>query len=86
MTAESLSVKIAAESGIEYTTKFIGSKVGGKSGVLLQESKGPSASYRFVGDELYVRATIVSTKPHPNGYEKTDVQSAWVQPVVVKKK
>jgi hypothetical protein len=85
-TKESLTVKIAAEQGIQYTTRFIGTKPGGKPGVVLQETTGPSASYRFVGDELYVRATVVSTKPHPNGYEKTDVQTAWVQPVVVKKK
>ena len=81
-TKESLSVKISAETGIQYTTRFIGMK-GGKSGVVLQETQGPSASYRFTGDELYVRATVVSTKPHPNGYEKTDMQTAWVQPVVV---
>jgi len=86
VTKESLTVKIAAESGIQYTTKFIGAKPGGKPGVVLQETPGPSASYRFAGDELYVRATIVSTKPHPNGYEKTDLQTAWVQPVVVRRK
>jgi len=85
-TKEALAVRIATESGIEYTTRFIGTKVGGAPGVVLQETKGPSASYRFAGDELYVRATIVSTKPHPNGYEKTDVQTAWVQPVVLKRK
>jgi len=85
-TRESLGVKIAAEPGIQYTTKFIGTKAGGKPGVILQESQGSSASYRFAGDELYVRATIVSSKPHPNGYEKTDLQTAWVQPVVVRKK
>jgi hypothetical protein len=85
-TKDSLTVKIAAEPGVQYTTRFIGTKPGGKPGVVLQETTGPSASYRFAGDELYVRATVVSTKPHPNGYEKTDVQTAWVQPVVVRKK
>jgi hypothetical protein len=85
-TKESLGVKIAAEPGIQYTTTFVGTREGGPSGVVLQESKGASASYRFKGDELYVRATIVSTKPHPNGYEKTDLQTAWIQPVVVRKR
>lgn len=85
-TKESLTVKIAAESGVEYTTKFIGTKDVAKPGVVLQESKGATAVYKFAGDELYVRATVVSSKPHPNGYEKTDLQCAWIQPVVVKKK
>lgn len=85
-TKESLGVKVASEPGVEYTIKFIGTKDGGTTGAVLQESKGPSASYTFAGDELYVRAVVVSTKPHPNGYEKTDLQTAWVQPVVVKKK
>jgi hypothetical protein len=85
-TKESLTVKIAAEPGVKYTTKFIGTKEGGSPGVVLQETPGESAAYKFAGDELYVRATVISTKPHPNGYEKTDVQTAWVQPVVVKRK
>jgi hypothetical protein len=85
-TRSSLRVIISAEEGVEYTTRFIGTREGGAPGEVLQESIGASASYRFKGDELYVRATIVSTKPHPNGYEKTDVQTAWIQPVVVKKR
>jgi hypothetical protein len=85
-TKESLSLRIATEPGIDYTIRFIGTRLGGATGVVLQETKGPSASYRFTGDELYVRATVVSSKPHPNGYEKTDLQTAWVQPVVVRRK
>jgi hypothetical protein len=85
-TKESLSVKIAAEPGVSYVTKFIGTKVGGPTGVVLKEVAGASASYAFTGGELYVRAVIVSDKPHPNGYEKTDLQTAWVQPVVVQRK
>jgi hypothetical protein len=79
-----MSLKIAAQPGVAYTTKFIGTRVGGKTGEVLQESVGPTATYRFKGDEVYVRATVVSTAPHPNGYEKSDVQTAWIQPVVLK--
>ena len=83
---ESLSVKVAAEPGVEYVIKFIGTKEAGGPTVALNTVQGTSATYRFAGDELYVRAVVVSTKPHPNGYEKTDVQTAWVQPVVVKRR
>jgi hypothetical protein len=82
-TGEALWVRIAAAPGVRYTTKFIGTRAGGRPGELLQESEGAEATYRFRGDEVYVRATIVSSAPHPNGYEKTDLQTAWVQPVVL---
>jgi len=85
-TKDTLTVKIAVEQGVGYTTKFIGTRVGGKPGDVFQETMGATATYTFTGDELYVRATVISTKPHPNGYEKTDVQTAWIQPVVLKKK
>lgn len=81
-TRESLSIKIAAAPGVTYTTKFIGTRQGGAIGEVLDEAKGESPVYRFKGDEVYVRATVISSAPHPNGYEKTDMQTAWVQPVV----
>ena len=82
-TGEAMTVTIAARPGIRYTTKFIGTRRGGAPGELLQETEGAEARYAFKGDEIYVRATVVSSAPHPNGYEKTDLQTAWVQPVVV---
>ena len=82
-TPESLSIRIAARPGVKYLTRFVGTRANGTAGELLQEVEGPTAEYRFKGDEVYVRATVVSDAPHPNGYEKTDVQTAWVQPVVL---
>ena len=76
---KSLTIEIESEEGVTYLTRFIG-----RAGRVLQESKGSPSRYDFKGDELYVRATVVSTKSHPNGYGKNDVQTAWVQPVVVK--
>lgn len=51
-------------------------------GAVLQEVKGTKAMYRYHGDELYVRAKIISSKPHPNPAEEGDVETAWTQPVV----
>jgi hypothetical protein len=53
--------------------------------VLLQESTGPTATYSFKNDELYVRATVVSSRRHPNGYSPDDFETAWTQPVVVRR-
>jgi len=35
---------------------------------------------QLTGKELYVRAKVISTKKHPNPYEKGDVEVAWTQP------
>jgi hypothetical protein len=79
-----MRVRVAAESGARYRIRFIGSKrEGGEAGVLLQESEGPDASYEFRGDELYVRAVVLSDRPHPDPVREGELQSAWVQPVTV---
>ncbi|MFM1769809.1 MAG: hypothetical protein RJA22_2338 [Verrucomicrobiota bacterium] len=51
-------------------------------GAVLAEVRGPRAEYRFTGDELYVRATVVSSKAKANGIVTNEVERAWVQPVV----
>ena len=72
---------------VVYTTQFIGT-LGGHGeheiGVVLAETKSNPAVYSFTGDELYVRAQVVSSLDHPNPYAEGDKQTAWVQPVLVK--
>ncbi len=43
---------------------------------------GSQATYRFRGDEIYVRARVTSTADHPNPSEKGDKKRAWIQPVI----
>ncbi len=50
-------------------------------GKVVQETEAHEAVYRLTGKELYVRAKVISSKPHPNPYQKGDVEAAWVQPV-----
>ena len=52
-------------------------------GQVLAEIRGPSASYRPRGDELYVRAKIVSSRPAEYPWPESEVETAWTQPVVV---
>jgi hypothetical protein len=49
-------------------------------GKVVAEVEGPSPRYAFTGNELYVRAKVISSKPHPNPYTKGDVEAAWTQP------
>jgi len=50
-------------------------------GEVFQRVEGGEASYRFTGNELYVRARVTSTKQHPNPSELGEFERAWCQPV-----
>lgn len=43
--------------------------------------QGTQATYRFTGTELYIRAVITSSKPHPNPSFNNQKEQAWTQPV-----
>ncbi len=77
-----LVVAIDSEEGVSYVTRFIGTRADGAPGQALLETLENPARYSFRGDEVYVRATVVSTRPHPNPYRKGDFECAWVQPVL----
>jgi hypothetical protein len=50
-------------------------------GKVVAESNALEPAYEFTGKELYVRAKVISTRPHPNPYQKGDVETAWTQPM-----
>jgi len=75
--AHGLAVRVAAEA----TIRFIGTRTGGEAGVVLREVKGTEAAYAFTGDELYVRAVVLSDRPQPDPTFAGDLQKAWIQPV-----
>ncbi|MBM3855417.1 MAG: hypothetical protein FJ399_20065 [Verrucomicrobia bacterium] len=51
-------------------------------GTVLAEVTGAQAEYALRGDEIYVRAKIVSSKPKENGSVAGEFETAWTQPVV----
>lgn len=51
-------------------------------GKVLARAEGTTASYRFTGDELYVRARITSSRQHPNPSEVGEFERAWTQPAI----
>jgi hypothetical protein len=50
-------------------------------GAVLQSSRGSTATYRFAGDELYVRARVTSSKLHPDPSAPGEYERAWCRPV-----
>lgn len=55
-------------------------------GAVLAEVEGVAASYTLRGDELYVRAKVISSKPKVNGSVAGEFETAWTQPLVAAKK
>jgi len=51
-------------------------------GEVLKTVEGTEASYEFTGDEIYVRAKIISSKLKENPFTEGEHEKAWVQPVV----
>ena len=51
-------------------------------GVVLATVDGTTPRYALRGDEIYVRARVVSSKPKTNPYSEGETETAWVQPVV----
>lgn len=53
-------------------------------GAVLAESQGATASYTLKGDELYVRAKVISSCRNEKSHVPDEYESAWVQPVIGK--
>lgn len=53
-------------------------------GKVFAEVDGTNVSYKLTGNELYVRAKIISSAKHPNPFAQGDLEMAWTQPVTCK--
>ena len=97
-TVYGLEIDIAEQEGVSYKTEFIGTRMPTsvdidsredsasvavpEIGVLLASVDGGSASYSFVGNELYVRARVVSSKIKEDAVAAGEFEVAWTQPVL----
>lgn len=83
---EKYRVSIRPQEGVAFITQFIGTRRGadGESAVgeVLRETTENPAVYEFIGDELYVRAKVISSRSHPNPFAEGDHQCAWLQPIL----
>lgn len=51
-------------------------------GEVFRKVEGSSARYELTGDEIYVRARVISSRLHPNPFAEGDREMAWTQPLV----
>jgi len=69
-----------SELQVDPEGRPVSRKYSNEIGVVLAVVRGPIAAYRMRGDELYVRAKVISSKPKVNGYREGEVEVAWTQP------
>lgn len=89
-TSRTLTLEMPSEEGTEYTTQFIATlspeaagalPAADRIGIVVAEQQGNVATYTLTGTELYVRAVVTSSRPHPNPSYDGQRQQAWTQPV-----
>lgn len=85
-----LTIQIQPEDGVTYQTRLTGTRssyrpgqLGGESGIgeTFSEKSGTTAQFSIPSDALYARATITSSKAHPNPSFDEQREQAWTQPV-----
>ncbi|MCH2184184.1 MAG: hypothetical protein MK108_19470, partial [Mariniblastus sp.] len=78
-------LEIDTQPGITYRTEFIATRLvdgePGEIGEIVSTSTSVTPSHTMQGDELYLRARITSSRPHPRPYLTGDWEMAWTQPV-----
>ena len=83
LDGKTLTVQVAADEGVTYSIQFWGAKQGENEGQLLKEVTGSQGEYKLQGDDLYVRAKVISSQLQENPFGEGDTEVAWTQPVVL---
>jgi hypothetical protein len=68
---------VNAEGKTVRTTRSYSPEIG----AVLAEVQGATGSYTLQGDELYVRAKVVSSRRNEKSHVPDEFEAAWVQPV-----
>ncbi len=82
-----IELTIEGQKDVTYKTRFVGTRRAdtGHPGVMLAEADGLRPQYTLKGDELYVRAVVISSRNHPLASFQGQKEQAWTQPVVAGK-
>ena len=86
-TTQFIGTRVGYPEATEVNTAVEGASVvkrySDEIGAVFAEVSGPSPSYALTGDELYVRAKVISSRTKENPYRAGEVEVAWTQPVVL---
>lgn len=75
------SLAATLETETASVTRYYSAEIG----EVFLEVQGISPSYTCSGDEIYVRAKVISSKLKENPYKEGEMEAAWVQPFVIRK-
>ena len=75
------SLAATLETETASVTRYYSAEIG----EVFLEVQGISPSYTWSGDEIYVRAKVISSKLKENPYKEGEMEAAWVQPFVIRK-
>lgn len=75
------SLAATLETETASVTRYYSAEIG----EVFLEVQGISPSYTWSGDEIYVRAKVISSKLKENPYKEGEMETAWVQPFVIRK-
>jgi len=81
-TTTAYTVQILPEDDVRYTIQFMGATRGGELRIF-KEVQGIEATYQAAGNELFIRAKIISDREQENPFREGDWESAWTQPVLL---
>lgn len=83
-----LAIQIAPVEGVTFTTRFIGTRSNYDAtaevtgiGEVFATKEGVAVEYIMPTDAYYLRATITSSRAHPNPSYSEQKEQGWVQPV-----
>jgi hypothetical protein len=71
---------VDAEGKTVRTTRIYSPQIG----AVLAEGQGPKANYTLKGDEIYVRAKVISSRKNEKSHVPDECESAWTQPIVAR--
>lgn len=85
-----LTIIIDTEFDTEYSIQFIGAREEDPedAGVVFAEESGAKTSYTLKGNEMFIRAKIISDKKvvNPTRHEEGSTEVAWTQPILLMNK
>lgn len=86
--SRTLTIQIAPVEGVTFTTRFIGTRSNYDAtaevtgiGEVFASIEGVAVRYAMPEDAYYLRATVTSSRAHPNPSYPDQKEQAWVQPV-----
>tara|TARA_R110002072_G_scaffold203257_1_gene361244 strand:- start:5122 stop:6405 length:1284 start_codon:yes stop_codon:yes gene_type:complete len=80
VTREAYTVDVQEREGVKHRVKFFGLRQGETEVQILMEGARDPAVYTWRGDEVWVRAKVITDRPHLNPQHADEVERAWTQP------